>query len=440
MAGTATITVTFSDRDTGGRKDSLRFDVTAGANAIYGTKFADANGNGVRDAGDLPVEGVAIFVDANGNNLLDAGERVSYTDLNGQYGLTDLPLATTSQTIFSTDFNSGVPAQFTGVTTAEPVQGFSTVVNPNGATFGGNFLRIPVGGTPTNQAALTLTGLAAHTSIDLGFLLAIIDSWDGAGPGGAQPDIFNVTVDGQSIFSSTLTNVNLAGYGQGFNPTVPGVDLTPGFAEIAFAVFASVGDSAYFMALEPRFRNIPHTGSTVTIRWFASGVGIEPVVNESWAIDNVQVTLNGLTTAPVSVVEQPPGGWRPATGTTVVGNGQLAGRQQINLRPGGQVVEGVNFANLQVANAGIDRQATENTIVTFTGTVTDPNPANGANFTRAWSVLNAAGATVATGSGVSFDFRPQDEGVFRAAGELRSAKELSPSVRRQPSGMTTTMS
>ena len=77
------------------------------------------------------------------------------------------------------------------------------------------------------------------------------------------------------------------------------------------------------------------------------------------------------------------------------------------------MVEGVSFANLHVANAGIDRQATENTIVTFTGTVTDPNPANGANFTRAWSVLNAAGATVATGSGVSFDFRPQDEGVFR---------------------------
>ena len=41
------------------------------------------------------------------------------------------------------------------------------------------------GASPTGVATLTLTDLPAHTSVDLSFLLAIIDTWDGSGSGAA---------------------------------------------------------------------------------------------------------------------------------------------------------------------------------------------------------------------------------------------------------------
>ena len=114
---TATITVKTSDSDVAGRTDEVRFDFTAGANAIYGTIFQDLDRNGVRDPGDPPVALVPVFLDTNGNNTADAGEALTYTDRGGQYAFTDLPLAPQSQVVFSTDFNNGAPAQFSGVTT-----------------------------------------------------------------------------------------------------------------------------------------------------------------------------------------------------------------------------------------------------------------------------------------------------------------------------------
>jgi len=75
--------------------------------------------------------------------------------------------------VFSTDFNTGAPAQFSGVTTTEAVQGYAglgTGLN----VFGGDFLRNT--SAPPLNTTLTLTSLPSHTSISLGFLLAIIDS------------------------------------------------------------------------------------------------------------------------------------------------------------------------------------------------------------------------------------------------------------------------
>jgi hypothetical protein len=52
---------------------------------LTGTKFEDANGNGIKDAGEGPVAGVTIFIDSNQNGTLDAGERSTVTDANGNY-------------------------------------------------------------------------------------------------------------------------------------------------------------------------------------------------------------------------------------------------------------------------------------------------------------------------------------------------------------------
>jgi len=93
FAGTARITVTAEDGSAanprGGVRE-VRFDFTAGANALYGTKFRDLNANGVRDEGEPGLESVRFFLDDNGNGVLDPGERSTYTDANGQFAFTGL--------------------------------------------------------------------------------------------------------------------------------------------------------------------------------------------------------------------------------------------------------------------------------------------------------------------------------------------------------------
>ena len=192
-----------SDREIAGRTDEVRFDFTTGANALYGTAFADVDRDGVKDAGEAPVENATLFFDANGNGVRDLAEPITYSDLNGEYAFTDLPLALKSQSVFSTDFESGTPLEISGVTTTQPVQGYAGL-GPTDDKFGGNFLRIADGASPTGVATLTLTDLPAHTSVDLSFLLAIIDTWDGSGSAPPQPDFFNVTVDGAPVFRGNV--------------------------------------------------------------------------------------------------------------------------------------------------------------------------------------------------------------------------------------------
>ena len=273
--------------------------------------------------------------------------------------------------------------------------------------------------TPS-RTRLTLTGLPAHTSVDVNFLLAIIDSWDGTGPNTFQPDYFNVAVDGVSVFSETFTNVG--GSSQSYQPTAAGVRLTTGVFDHGFSLFPNVGDSAYNMGLEPRLHNIAHTASTLTIEWFASGAGWEGGTNESWAIDNVQVVLNGVTPAPTRAVEDPPDAWRPTTGLTVVGS-NLVGVQTVPFIGPGDVAQKVNFGNLRVLDVTGGYLTTTGSrspvglagsSVILTAVVTDLNPANGSNFSYAWQVLNPSGQVLATATTSTIGFITPDEGTYTA--------------------------
>ena len=58
------------------------------------------------------------------------------------------------------------------------------------------------------------------------------------------------------------------------------------------------GDAAYDMGVDPTFDGISHTSSTLIIDWFASGAGWQGGIDESWAIDNVEVILNSTTPIP----------------------------------------------------------------------------------------------------------------------------------------------
>ena len=171
-------------------------------------------------------------------------------------------------------FASGVSGKLSGVVTTENVQGFVA------DGFSGNFLRNTATGDPATATTLTLTNLAAHTAIDISFLLALIDSWDSTDGGGPAPDYFNVSVDGVTVLQLTAAlgsgSITYAGgqlggvYNYGFNN--------------------DYNDIAFDMANEPAL-TVAHSASTATIKFFASGAGWEGGDNESWGIENLQVTL-----------------------------------------------------------------------------------------------------------------------------------------------------
>lgn len=58
--------------------------------SISGTKFEDVDGDGMRDAGEGPLQGVTIYLDQNDNGAPDAGEPTTQTDADGRYEFTDL--------------------------------------------------------------------------------------------------------------------------------------------------------------------------------------------------------------------------------------------------------------------------------------------------------------------------------------------------------------
>lgn len=186
---------------------------------------------------------------------------------------------------FSTDFNSGVPTELSGVTNLASVGSYSGI-----GGFSGDFLWNDAFGDPASPTTLTLTGLPPHDSVGLYFLLAVIDSWDGNNVTWG-PDYFNVTVDGVSVFSETITVFT--------DQSDPGTDQS---YQPLPQVILSEDPLAFSMQFDPAF-TFPHTANTLTIQWFASGGGWQGGGDESWAIDNLQVVLDpqAAATSAVSV-------------------------------------------------------------------------------------------------------------------------------------------
>lgn len=201
--------------------------------------------------------------------------------------------------VFYTDFNTTLdPAISPGTATLTPVQGYAGL-GPVGNQFGGNFLRSETGNTVT----LNLSGLPAHDTISLEFLFAAIDSLDGTGtyPAG---DFFKIVFDGATLFSESFANA--APYEiQSYVPP-PGVELARhvdlGFTDPGATYPSSFyTDSAYNLGADPRFANFAHVGSTATIQFFIFGEGNQSLTDESWAMDNLRVSVT--TVQPTAVPE-----------------------------------------------------------------------------------------------------------------------------------------
>jgi hypothetical protein len=193
------------------------------------------------------------------------------------------------QTVFLDNFDGGrflaptVSGGFSGYTHTEPSQGFSGLGNPGNAV-SGSFLHNPTGdnftNTPVQKTTLSLSGLPPHTGIQLRFLLAIIDTWDGN-----TGDFFHVDVDGVARFAETFTNFTSGSQSY----VAPSGVLIQRGPNVGFEGF---GDGLYDLGRDTaHFGFIPHTGSTLEIDFYAGGPGWNRPANESWAIDNVAVAL-----------------------------------------------------------------------------------------------------------------------------------------------------
>ncbi|MCC6652055.1 MAG: hypothetical protein IT348_12965 [Candidatus Eisenbacteria bacterium] len=199
--------------------------------------------------------------------------------------ITMLPALAGAADHWSTGFESGIPAEISAPgATVQGTQGWAALGHP-GNTYGASFLRFSA--LTLSDTKLVLRGLPAHTHVSLGFLLSLIDSWDGT-------ELYQVTVDGDLLFSHwfQLATGDTTDY-----PAAPGTILSMG-TNLGFSNGSYYGrDRAYDLGNEPAFQDIPHTADSLVVVWKLSAVSggaaqqWQGGTDESWAIDNVRVSL-----------------------------------------------------------------------------------------------------------------------------------------------------
>jgi hypothetical protein len=191
--------------------------------------------------------------------------------------------------VFSTDFESGLPAEFTATGAAiEGVQGYAGL-GPVGNQFGGSFLRYT--SVPLHDTQLTLTNLPPHDHLRLDFLLAVIDSWDGT-------ELLKVSIDGVEVFSHWFQLAT----GDASSYVAPAGGLLSSGVNLGFSNGPYYfRDRAYDMSVDTVF-TVPHSAGSVTINWYLGAVS-GPAASqwqggndESWALDNVKVVVSSTAT------------------------------------------------------------------------------------------------------------------------------------------------
>ena len=204
-----------------------------------------------------------------------------------------VPSAVTSApvVVFSTDFENGLPPEFSAPgSVIQGVQGYAGL-GPVGRQFGGSFLRYT--SVPLFPTRLTVRNLPAHDHLSLKHLLALIDSWD-------STEIMQIAVDGTMLFAHrfSLAQADTTTY----SPAPPGAILSMGrnlgFSNGSFYF----RDRAYDLGAEPAFLDIPHTADSVQVVWSIGAVSGPAATqwqggsDESWAIDAVRIEVSTQNT------------------------------------------------------------------------------------------------------------------------------------------------
>jgi len=136
---------------------------------------------------------------------------------------------------------------------------------------------------------LTLSDLPAHTQATVSFDLFIIRSWDGNNHIGG-PDIWQLKVDeGPTLLHTTFANMppELEDFKQAYPDDYPGGNYLPytGAAEIKTLGYTDAPDSVYRLNY-----TFAHSASILSLDF--SGQGLQIIQDESWGLDNVNVTIS----------------------------------------------------------------------------------------------------------------------------------------------------
>lgn len=186
--------------------------------------------------------------------------------------------------IYQQNFEAGasLPVGWSGAGAIETTGGLSAF------GFGANHLR----NAGTFSTLLTLTGLAAHSTLTLSFDLAL---WDSVDLGG---DDLTLKADGVNLISATIP---IGNYFPADNLGVgPGALLTPTFTAFALPNF---GQNPGFRDSARRISSITfsHTASSAVFAFaFPNSQGGS---DESFGIDNIIVESNAAAADPAGIPE-----------------------------------------------------------------------------------------------------------------------------------------
>jgi len=171
--------------------------------------------------------------------------------------------------------------------------------------------------SPITTTEFAISGIGAHTSISLGGVLGLLDSWDST-DGSPAPDLLQVLIDGTVV--ATLTANNASG---------SVVDAAGG---TVIALHDQVDSHVFYSDTLVDFTGsswatFAHTGSNLTIGFRAAGAGWQGGDDESWGLDNFSVTANNANGA----VPEPTTWAMMLVGFGAVG-GALRSRRKATLR------------------------------------------------------------------------------------------------------------
>src|SRR5262249_21023565 len=141
-------------------------------------------------------------------------------------------------------------------------------------------------------------------------------------------------------------------------------------------------------------------GVTVTLSGTFTDPGTSDTFTQSWTVTDAsgQVVASG-TGATISFVPSD--------------DGVYTGKYTVTDDDGGTGTGTVTVTALPVAPAafaGSNQTVHEGDTVTLTGTFTDPSSTD--TFSQSWVVTNASGQVVASGSGATSQFVPNDDGIY----------------------------
>jgi len=159
-----------------------------------------------------------------------------------------------------------------------------------------------------DTVSLSLSNLPPHTNVTVSFDLFIIQTWNGNGKAGEPgPDCWTLSVTGGPVLLYTTFCGYSGGANQAFPDSYPAGDY-PGLTgadetNTLGYVWGGVPVDSVYRHLTYSF---PHTNSSVQVVF--AGSNLQGIGDESWGLDNVELTLAVDSPTPWSrIVTQPQG-------------------------------------------------------------------------------------------------------------------------------------